>query len=149
MDRQKFVMSNIRKSSCKKPRGDIIICRLLQGIWLHAQREDGAKLLAYSLPKETVAAIMMLYENTKEKVRSPNGDTDVFDIVAGVQQGDTLAPYEFIICLDYVLRTLVDLMEENCFTLEKARSRRYSARTITDADSVDDKALLANTSTRA
>ena len=29
-------------------------------------------LLAYGLPKETVAAIMMLYRNTKVKVRSPD-----------------------------------------------------------------------------
>ena len=33
-------------------------------------------LLAYGLPKETVAAIMMLYRNTKVKVRSLDGDTD-------------------------------------------------------------------------
>ena len=49
-------------------------------------------LLAYSLPKETIAAIMMLFRNTKVKVRSPDGDTDYFNIVAGVLQGDTLAP---------------------------------------------------------
>ena len=52
-------------------------------------------LLAYSLPKETVTAIMMLYKKTKVKVRSLDGDT-----VAGVLQGDTLAPYLFIICLN-------------------------------------------------
>ena len=34
----------------------------------------------------------MLYKNTKVKVRSPDGDSDYFDIVAGVLQGDTLAP---------------------------------------------------------
>ena len=62
-------------------------------------------LLAYDLPKESVAAIMMLYKNTKVKVRSPDEDTDYFDIVAGVLQGDTLDPYLFIIYLDYVLRT--------------------------------------------
>ena len=45
-------------------------------------------LLDNSLPKETVAAIMILYKNTKLKVRSPDGDTDDFDIVAGVLQGD-------------------------------------------------------------
>ena len=61
-------------------------------------------LLAYGLPKETVAAITILYRNTKVKVRSPDGDTEYFDIVAGVLQGDTLAPYLFIICLDYVLK---------------------------------------------
>ena len=33
-------------------------------------------LLAYGLPKETVAAIMILYRNTKVKVRSPDGDTE-------------------------------------------------------------------------
>ena len=59
-------------------------------------------LQAYGRPKETVAAIMILYRNTKVKVRSPDGDTEYFDIVAGVLQGDTLAPYLFIICLDYV-----------------------------------------------
>ena len=54
-------------------------------------------LLAPELPKETVATIMMLYKNTKVKVHSLDGDTDYIDIVAGVLQGDTLAPYLFII----------------------------------------------------
>ena len=76
-------------------------------------------LLAYVLPKETVAAIMILYRNTKVKLRSPEGDTEYFDIVAGVLQGDTLAPYLFIICLDYVLRTSIDKIRENGFELTK------------------------------
>ena len=50
-------------------------------------------LPANDLPKETVAAIMMRYGNTQVKVHSPDGNTDYFDIVAGVLQGDTLAPY--------------------------------------------------------
>ena len=64
-------------------------------------------LLTYGLPKETVAAITILYRNTKVKVRSPDGDTEYFDIVARVLQGDTLSSYLFIICLDYVLRTSI------------------------------------------
>ena len=76
-------------------------------------------LLVYSLPKETITAKMMLYKNTKVKVRSPDGDTDFFDIVTSVLQGDALAPYLFIICQDYVLRMSVDLMKENGFTLKK------------------------------
>ena len=37
-------------------------------------------LLTYDLPKETVAAIMMLYKNMKVKVCSPDGNTYYFDI---------------------------------------------------------------------
>ena len=60
-----------------------------------------------------------------------------------------LAPYLFIICLDYVLRTSIDNIRENGFVLTKKRSRRYPAKTITDADYADDIALLANTSNQA
>ena len=48
-------------------------------------------LLAYGLPKETVAAMMMFYKNTKVKVHSLNGDTDFFDIVVGVLQEEKMA----------------------------------------------------------
>ena len=86
-------------------------------------------LLAYGLPNEILAAITILYRNTKVKVRSPDGDTEYFDIVAGVLQGDTLAPYLLIICLDYVLRTSIDKIWENGFELTKKWSRRYPAKT--------------------
>ena len=101
-------------------------------------------LLAYGLPKETVTAIMMFYKNMKVKVCSPDGNTDFFVNVAGVQQGNMLAPYLFIICQDYVHQTLIDLMEENGFTLTKARSKWYFTQTITDVDYVEDILLLAN-----
>ena len=106
-------------------------------------------LLTYDLPKETVAVITILYRNTKVKVRSPDGDTEYFDIVAGVLQGDTLAPYLFIICLNYVLRTSIDKIRENGFELRKKRNRRHPATTITDADYADDIAILANTPNQA
>ena len=92
---------------------------------------------------------MMLYKNTKVKVRSLDGDTDYFDITAGVVQGDTFISYLFIICLDYVLRTSIDLMKENDFKLAKERSRRYPAQTITDVDYADDIALLENSLAQA
>ena len=88
---------------------------------------------------------MIFYRYTIVKVRSSDGDTDYFDIVAGVLQGDTLAPYFFIICLDYVFRTSIDKIKENGFKLTKERSRMYTAKTITDADYTDDIAILANT----
>ena len=75
--------------------------------------------------------------------------TEYFNIVAGVLQGDTLAPYLFIISQEYVLRTSIDKIRENGFELTKKRSRRYPAKTITDADYADDLALQANTPNQA
>ena len=98
-------------------------------------------LLTNGIPKEIVGAILMLYKNTKVKVCSSEGDTDFFDVVAGVLPWDRLGSYLFIISLDYVLRMSIDLMKENC--------RRYSAQTITVADFADDIVLLANTPAQA
>ena len=50
------------------------------------------------------------------------------------------------------LRTSIELIKENDFTVKKkkkARSRRYPAETITDADYIDDLAFLPNTPTLA
>ena len=46
-------------------------------------------LLAYGIPKEIVTAIMILYKNTKSIVRSPDGDTEFFDVLVGLLQSDT------------------------------------------------------------
>ena len=50
-------------------------------------------LKAYGIPDSIVDIINLLYVNTKGKVITPDGDTELFDILAGVLQGDTLAPY--------------------------------------------------------
>ena len=73
---------------------------------------------------------MILYRNTIVKVRSPNGDTDYFNIVAGVLQGDTLAPYFFNICLDYVLRISIDKIKENGFELTKKKKKQKVPRIV-------------------
>ena len=91
-------------------------------------------LLAYSLSKDCP-------QNTKAIVCSP----DFFDIVAEVLLSGSLPPYVFIICLDYILQTLIDLIKENSF-IQKKRSRLYPAKTMIDIDYTDNQALLANTS---
>ena len=48
-----------------------------------------------------------------------------------------------------MLRTSIGLMKENAFKLAQERSRRYPAQTFTDADYVNDIALLANTPVQA
>ena len=86
---------------------------------------------------------MIMYKNTQAFVRSPEGDTEFFDIIAEVLPGDTLAPYLFIIVLDYVSRSL-DQNKNLHFTLRKQLSRRYPAEMLTDADFADDLVLLSN-----
>ena len=51
-------------------------------------------------------------KNTKSMVCSHNSDTDTFDMVTGVLQGDSIAPYFFIICLDYVFPASKDLIKK-------------------------------------
>ena len=76
-------------------------------------------------------------------------ETEFFDVLAGMLEGDTLAPFLFVICLDYVLRISVDKCNEYGLTLELARSRRFHTKKITDADYTDDLALLSDNSYNA
>ena len=66
-----------------------------------------------------------------------------------VQKGNTLAPSLFIICLNYIIRISIDKIKDNGFKQTKERSRRYTARTITDADYAGDIELLANALAKA
>ena len=48
-------------------------------------------LKAYDVPPNLLQAINLMYENTKARIISPDGETEFFKILAGVLQGDTLA----------------------------------------------------------
>ena len=52
-------------------------------------------LSSYGIPPEIAAAIKVMYENTSALVITPEGNTDIFKIDAGVLQGDPLAPFFF------------------------------------------------------
>ena len=52
-------------------------------------------------------------------VCTPDGNNSFFDIVTRVLLGDTLVPYLFIICQNYVFWILLDLIKENRFMLKK------------------------------
>ena len=77
------------------------------------------------------------------KVCSTNENTVYLDIVV-----DTLAPYQLIICLDYLLRASIDLMKENGFKLAKERSGRYPTKYDTETDCAEDIALQADKPTQ-
>ena len=101
-------------------------------------------LLKYGIPQEIVIGIMMLCEDTQSLVRSSDEDAKYFKITTGLLQGDILAPFLFIICLDHILKTSLDENEELGLTLTERKSRRYPAENIADIDYADDIALASN-----
>ena len=91
-----------------------------------------------------------VYDNTSAKVLTPDGETDTFPILAGVLQGDTLAPYLFIIFLDYALRRAIIGKEEQFgFTITPGKSRRVRPVIQTDFDFADDIALVSDSIEKA
>ena len=101
-------------------------------------------LAAYGVPERIVSVIRLMYEGTRAKVLSPDGETELFEILAGVLQGDTLAPYLFAIVIDYCMLQAVKGDEEQLgITIERRKSRRVGPKVITDVDFADDIALLS------
>ena len=101
-------------------------------------------IMHYGIPEETVNAIMMLYKNTRSMVRSPDGDTPFFKITTGVLQGYIIAPFLFIICLDYVLRNSLKDIENLGLIITERKSRRYPATGVTYIEYADDIAITTN-----
>ena len=81
---------------------------------------------------------------TRSTILTPEGETEPFDILAGILQGDTFAPFLFIIVIDYIMRISVDTMKENGLMYQPRKSSRYPSLHVTDADFADDIALLSD-----
>ena len=95
------------------------------------------------MPEQLVSATGLLYTGTKTKVLLPDGETEFFEVLAGVLQGDTLAPYIFAIMIDYAMRPTTDNDAlELEFKLDRKRSRRHNPDVITNLDFADDIALV-------
>ena len=101
-------------------------------------------LAAYRIPPLIIKAILALYTNTKARVMTPEGITMEFLTNLGILQGDVLAPFIFIVVLDYILRNSVDKDPSLGLTLHKARSRRYPAIHLSDLDFADDLAAISD-----
>ena len=98
-------------------------------------------LLAYGLPKEIVITIMILYKNMKVKVIASDRDRHFWNCDRCSTRG-YISPKPVHKLPRLHTLNFDNLLKENGFTLEKARSRRYPSQTIMDIDYTDDIALL-------
>ena len=58
----------------------------------------------YGIPEALVQAIECIYHNARSCVRNEGVLSAFFAVLAGVLQGDVLAPYLFDIVIDYILK---------------------------------------------
>jgi hypothetical protein len=105
-------------------------------------------LRAYNVPQQLVSAIMAMHQNTTAAVMTPDGPSDLFSTSSGVLQGDTLAPFLFVLVLDWVLRTGLPTSGDG-FVLCRRMSRRHPEKRLCVLGYADDLALLSSSATGA
>lgn len=108
-------------------------------------------LLAYDVPKEIVDAIMSVYYGAQAAVKVDGVVSSFFDLGVGVLQGDTLAPFLFVIVLDWVLRNALKDETLGLNLSSKNVGQKYSRRInvskityLTDLCYADDIALVTD-----
>ena len=107
-----------------------------------------AVLRHYGIPEPLVNAIGALYNNSKSAVMVDGNISEPFEVSTGVLQGDILAPFLFIVLVDYLLKKATSDLDSGAVTHPR-RSRRYPVKVLNDLDFADDIALLESTIPRA
>ena len=107
--------------------------------FIPSTEEKGSKYYLFWSPRNAY-----YYDDSLQKLGFTHPMVTLISLtfVGWVLQEDTFAPNFFIICQEYILWTLINLIKKKRF-----HSRRYSAETLTDADNTD-LVLLANTPTQ-
>ena len=100
-------------------------------------------LKLYGIPPKIIDAIRAMYNDTSCTVLSSDGETPSFSILEGILQGDTLAPFLFIMVVDYILRISVDKINHKGYQIHHRKSSRHPAVYLTDTDFADDIALIS------
>ena len=107
------------------------------------QRNEMFKILkAYGIPPRLLVAIISMYTNTRTRVVLLQKENlmSLRALQACSGQGDTFAPFLFIVVLDYALRIVVDGTERELgLTLQPQRSRRHPAKALSYLDFANDK----------
>lgn len=91
-----------------------------------------------------------MYTNSIAKVFSPDGETEMFSLKTCILQGDTLAPYLFVIAFGYALWKAINGHEEELgFTIHPRWRRRVGPVMITNLDFADYITLLSDSVNQA
>ena len=107
-------------------------------------RDQMFKILeAYGIPNEIINAIKVIYKDNIAAVITPTGLTEFFRVLSGIFQGDTLAPFLFIIVIDYVLRKTYRACPGAGIDLVPRRGSRQPATHLGDLSYADDVTLLS------
>ncbi len=102
----------------------------------------------YGIPESIVNATRILYNNSRSAVMVGGSISDPFMVTTGVLQGDVLAPFLFIVLIDYLMKRATDGIDSAVVTHPR-QSRRHPAKVVNDLDFADDIALLESSIPRA
>ncbi|CAF4122059.1 unnamed protein product, partial [Rotaria magnacalcarata] len=107
----------------------------------------------YGVPLKIVKAIEAIYHHSKSVVLVDGNVSKEFNVTTGVLQGDTLAPFLFIVVIDYIMKNVqldhANEKGESGFITNERQSRRQPATTINDLEFADDIALFESSFERA
>ena len=93
-------------------------------------------LKSNGIPYQLIKAVSKIDRDTQAKVIPPNGESELFDILTGIIQGDTLAPYcgwFLLIVFNFPLRRAINNYcreKELGFHFERRKSRRIGPEDI-------------------
>lgn len=101
----------------------------------------------YGIPISLVNAVQVLHSNYTSALMVDRGISEPFNVTTGVLQGDVLAPFLFIILVDYLLGKASEFGTR--VETHPIRSRRYPVEFLNDLDFADDIALLESSMLQA
>ena len=96
-----------------------------KSLWFHQQESHYCSSSAYGIPEAVVNAISFT-RNSKSAVMVDGNLSDPFEVTTGVLQGDVLAPFLFVVLVDYVLKKATSQLDSGVVTHPR-RSRRHPA----------------------
>ena len=67
-----------------------------------------ASLASFMVPTEFIDVVMRCYNGHVQRVPMPDGSYESYTMTTGVLQGDTLAPFLFVLLLDSILTEAMD-----------------------------------------